>query len=504
MYLGDPRQSKNRRSSPVRVVILLLLIGFSLYLYALIRREDIEPPFVPTPTPTRSALSYASEADELYQQGKVGRAISVYEQAIALDPDNVLIYIPMVRLLTLERRLDEALALGQTAVKIAPENAQAWTALCMAYDWSGEVGKAIEAGQRAIELDPRYAEGFAYLAEAYADASRWAEATEAAKTALELDDRSADVYRNYGYVLEVQGNWSGAIEAYKQALERHPNLAYVHIAIGRNYLALGNYEAALEHFLHAVEIDPDQALANDQVGWTYFGLGEYEQAETYLKRATELDPEFGRAFGHLAINYWSRRNYEAAIPNFERAIRLELTAARQRVPEFYVTIESPDSPLVQPSAEVLLSGEFVPASLGDPDVLRATLKPVMPYETGTVPTGTVTLDSRTGQYAVELGGMPLQSDGGLYIGWFVELKTLSGGSVRTEPLRVRFDGTCRAEGQLTYVDAAPIEYYYTLGLAYYYLDQCEKSYPLFDVAMEIDPEDPNAIEGIRLCQVAEN
>jgi superkiller protein 3 len=428
----------------------------------------------------------------------------VYEQAIALDPDNVLIYIPMVRLLTLERRLDEALALGQTAVKIAPENAQAWTALCMAYDWSGAVGNAIEACQRAIELDPRYADGYAYLAEAYADASRWAEATEAIQTALELDDQSADVYRNYGYVLEVQGNWSGAIEAYIQALERHPNLAYVHIAIGRNYLALGDYEAALEHFLHAVEIDPDQALANDQAGWTYFGLGEYEQAETYLKRATELDPDFGRAFGHLAINYWTRRNYEAAIPNFERAIRLELNAARRQVAEFHVTIESPDNVLAQPSADVILSGEFVPESLGNPDMLHAILKPVIPHESGTVPTGTVRLDARTGQYTVELGGIPLRSDGGQYIGWFAELKTLSGSPVTTEPLRVRFDGTCHAEGELTYVDAAPIEYYYTLGLAYYYLDQCDKSYSLFDVAIEIDPEDPNAIEGIRLCQVAEN
>jgi hypothetical protein len=34
-----------------------MLISAGIYVYALIKQEQIESPFIPTPTPTRAALS---------------------------------------------------------------------------------------------------------------------------------------------------------------------------------------------------------------------------------------------------------------------------------------------------------------------------------------------------------------------------------------------------------------------------------------------------------------
>jgi superkiller protein 3 len=48
-----------------------------------------------------------------------------------------------------------------------------------------------------------------------------------------------------------------------------------------------------------------------------------------------------------------------------------------------------------------------------------------------------------------------------------------------------------------------VEAYYTLGLANFYLAKCEESYPLFDKALALRPDEPNATEGIRLCREAE-
>jgi tetratricopeptide (TPR) repeat protein len=44
-----------------------------------------------------------------------------------------------------------------------------------------------------------------------------------------------------------------------------------------------------------------------------------------------------------------------------------------------------------------------------------------------------------------------------------------------------------------------IEYYYTLGLAYFYLDKCNLAMPLFQKALAIDPNEQNAHSGINLC-----
>lgn len=497
----------------MRVLILLTLISAGIYVYAMIKQEQIESPFVPTPTPTRSALSYAAKAEELYLQGQLAQAIIAYEQAIALDPGDVLLHIPLARLLALEGRPVEAMRLAQQAVEMAPENARAWAVLGMAYDWNGNVPEAIDACKRAIELDPTYAEAYAYLAEAYADAVRWVEATEAAQTALQLDDRSVDAHRNYGYVLEKQGNYWEAVEEYERALSLHPNLAYIHIAAGKNYNALGDFDAATRSFQRAIEIDPTNVEGYYRLGRAYYDIEEYERAETYFKQAVEADPKFGPAFGYLAFTYWRRRNYEDAIENLEPAISLACITARQQAEMFYVTIEDLGSETPGPSLDVVMRGDFVPTSTTSennqpdavyPHTLQATLTPRDEDDAAWADArGTVTFNTRTGEYTATLAGLPRLELGQAYAGWFEGVNALSGDSLGTGPLSVKSDGSVEAQLETGWVEGPRISYFYTLGLAYFYMAECEKSYPLFDAALQMNPEEYNALEGIRLCQEAE-
>jgi tetratricopeptide (TPR) repeat protein len=485
-------------------MFLLLLISAGIYIYAMIKQQQIENPFIPTPTPTRAAPSYAIEAEELYWEGRLAEAIVVYEQAIALDPDDVLFYIPLARLLALEGRVVEAVRLGQRGIELAPENARVWAVLGMAYDWNGDVPEAIDACKRAIELDPTYAEGYAYLAEAYVDAVRWAEATTTAETALQLDEFSVDVHRNYGYVLEQQGNYWGAIQAYERALEIHPKLAYIHIAAGRNYQVLGDFDSALSSYQRAIEVDPDNAEAFYRLGRAYYDIGDYEQAEIYLKQAAAADPEFGPAFGYLAFAYWSRRNYEDAIVNLDLAIDLACISTRKQAEAFYITIEDLSDEPLGPSPGAVMRGDFVFTAGDNRDTLQATLVPVDENdEAWASARGTVTLDTRTGKYTITLNGLPRPRYGLVYVGWFEGVDALSGYPLSSGPLDVQADGSPGIELETGWVDGPRIEYFYTLGLAHFYMGKCEESYPLFDAALQIDPGEVNALEGIRLCQEAE-
>jgi tetratricopeptide (TPR) repeat protein len=318
-----------------------------------------------------------------------------------------------------------------------------------------------------------------------------------------LDDRSVDVHRNYAYVLEMQGNYWGAMEAYERALEIHPNLAYIHIAVGKNYAALGDFDAAMRSFERATEIDPNNAEAYYILGRAYYDSGDYDQAETYLKRAIEADPKFGPAFGHLAFTYWSRRNYEEAIKNLEPAIELELVAARQDARAFYVTIEYRGSDVTEPSVDVVMHGDFVPASASSRDTLQAALVPQEDDETWANARGTVTFDTRTAKYTVDLEGLPRLRYDQIYVGWFEGVNALSGDPLGTGSLQLETDGSVAVELEAEWVEGPAIDYLYTLGLAYFYMAECEKSYPLFDAVLQMSPGEPNALEGIRLCQEAE-
>ena len=85
MYLRGSQWSmkkKRKRSNPLLVIFLLLLVAGAVYVNQVIV-PDVPPLFIPTPTPTRDPESYVSEAKALFNEGKLTQAIASYEQALA-------------------------------------------------------------------------------------------------------------------------------------------------------------------------------------------------------------------------------------------------------------------------------------------------------------------------------------------------------------------------------------------------------------------------------------
>ncbi len=501
MYLSSRR--RRRRSNPWRVLFLLLLIGAALYAYTRVQHQEVENPFEPTPTPTRSAQSYQSEADGLYWEGDLRGAIAAYEQAIRLAPSDGALHAALVRLLVLDGRPLEAVRRGEQAVAADPNSAPAWASLCMAYDWVGWIEDALEACDRAIVLNPAYAEAYAYQAETYMDNGQWNPALESAQTAQKLDPRSADALRAYGYVLEMMGNYSGAIEWYQKALEIHPKLAYLYLDIGRNRQALVDTPGAIAAFRKAVELAPHRADALSQLGWAYFAVEEYAEARRYLEQAIRADPEYAPAYGRLATVYWTMRNYESAIPNFEKAIEMAYRASRRATRAFYVTVEPIQAEYVYPTlSRKVLEGRVRPADTAMVH-LTAVLTPTEPSSAWAEARGQLTLNAATGEATVSLENMPDPPIGHTYVGWFSGLRTLRNYTFNTGSLPLPSDRRITVTLKAEPVRGPRIEYYYMLGLCYFYMAQCEKSYPLFEAALQIDPKDENALKGIRLCQEAE-
>ena len=137
MYIRPP---KKRRTSPVRVLLLLALIAVGVY-FLTMRRDMIQPIQIgPTPTPTPTAKDVMAEAHELYLDGDLDGAITKYSEAAALDSTDATPYVWWAFLLTLRQRTGEAVEKAREAVGIAPDSPEALAALCMALDWDAGVG----------------------------------------------------------------------------------------------------------------------------------------------------------------------------------------------------------------------------------------------------------------------------------------------------------------------------------------------------------------------------
>ncbi len=346
------RQEKNSGAS-YRILVLLLLIAVGALIISQWQRGSVEPMFMPTPVPTRTADSYLLEARAHFAAGRINDpdpnrldAIEAYQLALEMDPDNPLVQAELARIMTYsssllptveERRsfLEEARLTIDRATELAPDDSTVYAVRSFVYDWaanpliSGDLSQdylqeARNAAARALQLDPNNAQALAYYAEVLVDQQEWTQAEEYVKQAVERDPNLMDAHRVYGYVLESLGFYNSAIEEYLKAADINPNLTFLYISIGLNYRSLKVYNRALEFFEKAATINESLGIQDPlpyiEIAKTYAQQGEFFIASRNAEKALSFDPTNPNTYGQLGSIYVQARNYEGALPVLQCAV----------------------------------------------------------------------------------------------------------------------------------------------------------------------------------------
>src|SRR5512138_693063 len=131
------RTKRSWYASPLLIFLLAGAILSGLFVTQGFRRGEIQPLFLPTPTPTRIANSFAQEAETHFQAGALDAAIASYKDAIKVDPKNGRMYAELARILTYsteslstntekQARFDEALQASKQAVDLSPDDSTAF------------------------------------------------------------------------------------------------------------------------------------------------------------------------------------------------------------------------------------------------------------------------------------------------------------------------------------------------------------------------------------------
>ncbi len=117
-------------TNPYRIFFLLVIILGLIWLIRQVEQGEITRPFTPTPTPTRVAQSYALEGDAQFAAGKLDAAITAYEEATRVDPNDADVWAKLARIQAYSSalqttdeeqraRLQSALASADRAVELA-------------------------------------------------------------------------------------------------------------------------------------------------------------------------------------------------------------------------------------------------------------------------------------------------------------------------------------------------------------------------------------------------
>ena len=134
-----------------------------------------------------SPLPGYDRGDCLRGRASNDEAMTVYQQAIALDNDNSLRrHLTLGWICTYQQEWDRAIAAYQRAVELAPDNASYHASLAGVLSQQGEGGQAIVEYEQAAQLDPRNASYQVRLADLYRDAGRAEDAKAAYQAALAL------------------------------------------------------------------------------------------------------------------------------------------------------------------------------------------------------------------------------------------------------------------------------------------------------------------------------
>jgi len=354
-------RKKRRRNRPGRVLLLVLLITAALYVERVIVPR-VPPPFIPTPTPTRSPASLLLEAETFFQAGKLSQAEESYQQALKVDPLNVMTFVDLARVQVFAGDYEAAQESASNALLLDPDSAHAnaiagWVLDFLAFEVqepaerSELINQALEKIERAVAANSESALIQAYYAEVLIDydAADYEDALGAAQKAVQIDPNLMEAQRALGYVWESTGNYDQAIDAYQVALRIHPNLAILHVAVGNMYQALGDVDAAIDSYLRAVALDPTDPDPLTLIASAEARRGNYGKASQYAADAVDKEPENPRLHGNLGRMYYKNNELDKALVSLRLAVQggqlengavvegLPLDPGDSRVLEFYYT-----------------------------------------------------------------------------------------------------------------------------------------------------------------------
>lgn len=319
---------KRRKVNPWLLTFLLISIGGLVYLNMVVV-PMMDPPFVPTATPTRDPLSFIQEADALSAEGKYLQAIEAYQGAINVDPQNITNYLKISRLQIYTDQLVLAQVNAQNAILLDNSVSEAYALSGWAKGFQKDYLNGETDARRAIELDQN--SGFAHAVLAYILALRVEAgleeldtmdlAIEESRTALALEPNLLEAHWARGYVLEITSNYEDAVAELDTAIAVNSNVARVHLALGRNLINTGDLDRSVFEFTKAYSLNPTDSTPNLFISRVYGMLGEWDKGIQYGSLALRDDPQDPQLYSNLGTLYFRKGQYNQALPYLETAVR---------------------------------------------------------------------------------------------------------------------------------------------------------------------------------------
>src|SRR5512137_770177 len=140
MYLRGSKWSMSKRRKPLNYFNIILLAVFiaAMAYFDVFIAPAVQPIGFPTMTPTRDPESYITDAEQLFEQGKLTQAIEAYQMAIASRPKDAAVYIALAKVQVWAGKYEDAQVSAENALLLNPNNSTAYAVRGWALDFKGD------------------------------------------------------------------------------------------------------------------------------------------------------------------------------------------------------------------------------------------------------------------------------------------------------------------------------------------------------------------------------
>ena len=215
----------------------------------------------------------------------------------------------------------EAISIFDEAIEIDPQYARAWVYKGSALDELGKHEEAIKAYDKAIEIDPQYELPWNNKGIALEELEQFDDALIAYNEAIKLDPEDANAWFRNGYVLGKLGELNESIKAYDKTIEIDPEYAMAWNNKAANLLDLGINNESLRASEKAIGIDSELAIAWRNKGNALDGLARYDEAIRSYNTASSIDQMYSVSMIDMGNSHYNAGEYVAAIRYYDEAIK---------------------------------------------------------------------------------------------------------------------------------------------------------------------------------------
>jgi tetratricopeptide (TPR) repeat protein len=236
---------------------------------------------IPITSASETAVQKYIEARMLSEDFQIAKALSLYNEAITLDPDFALAYAGKAFIAgdfkKSTENIDKAVSLsGNVSVgekyyiaftkafidgdvikqhetvdklmELYPSDKRVAFMAAGLHYVTGTYDETVEYLKKAVAIDPKFAPAYNLLGYAYAAQKNYPEAEKSLKTYLSLKPDLPNAYDSYAEILKLEGKYDESITQYKTALEKDPQFTYSLMGLGDNYCLKKDFAKAREYY----------------------------------------------------------------------------------------------------------------------------------------------------------------------------------------------------------------------------------------------------------------